>query len=435
MLSPPVIPIPSGNVECGLQRRTACQTSTSSFPSRRRSPTASSTAVAALPGVRVGVVSQEPLERMPPAVAAARSPGTGGWGSCFDPQQLAEGVRGLARQIGAPDRLLGVLEQLQVPLGAVRERSASPGMGVAGGAQLPRQGADEDVLRAAGLPCARHRLADERRGAVWSSPSEVGLPAGRQAAGGRGRQGHLPPRRGASSSRRRWRSDPPRAAAALVVEEFVVGDEHSFDAVSIGGRPVWHSLTHYLPTPLEVLRNPWIQWCVLLPREVDDPRYDDIRGAGFRALEALGMGTGLAHMEWFRRKDGSRRDLRGRRRARPGAQITTLISYAHDFDFYAAWARLVVFERVRRRRRAATRRAPPSCAARARGASQAVHGLEQAQREMGAPRRRGRSSRAAASRRSASYEGEGYVILRHPETGWSSRRCSELISSVRVEVA
>ena len=39
---------------------------------------------------------------------------------------------------------------------------------------------------------------------------------------------------------------------------------------------MWHSLTHYYPTPLEVLRNPWIQWSVVLPREIDDPRYDDI---------------------------------------------------------------------------------------------------------------------------------------------------------------
>ena len=38
-----------------------------------------------------------------------------------------------------------------------------------------------------------------------------------------------------------------------------MGAEHSFDAVCIGGRPVWHSLTHYRPGPLEVLENPWIR--------------------------------------------------------------------------------------------------------------------------------------------------------------------------------
>ena len=53
------------------------------------------------------------------------------------------------------------------------------------------------------------------------------------------------------------------------------------------------------------MRNPWIQWSVLLPREIDGPQYDDIRQVAFRALDALGMETGLSHLEWFRRKDGS----------------------------------------------------------------------------------------------------------------------------------
>src|SRR6185369_14190103 len=113
-----------------------------------------------------------------------------------------------------------------------------------------------------------------------------------------------------------------------LLEEFVKGDEHSFDSVCIGGELRWHSITRYLPGPLEVLQNPWIQWCVLLPREVDDPRYDPIRKEAARALKALGMTTGLSHMEWFRREDGSVAISEVGARP-PGAQITTLMSYAH----------------------------------------------------------------------------------------------------------
>ena len=54
----------------------------------------------------------------------------------------------------------------------------------------------------------------------------------------------------------------------------------------------------------KVLENPWIQWVVILPREIEGPRYDGIRVNGERALQALGMDTGLSHMEWFRRPDG-----------------------------------------------------------------------------------------------------------------------------------
>jgi hypothetical protein len=31
----------------------------------------------------------------------------------------------------------------------------------------------------------------------------------------------------------------------------------------VDGQIVWESVSSYLPTPLEVLRNPWIQWMVL----------------------------------------------------------------------------------------------------------------------------------------------------------------------------
>ena len=91
----------------------------------------------------------------------------------------------------------------------------------------------------------------------------------------------------------------------MLLEQLVVGAEHSFDSVLIEGELVWHSISRYLPTPLEVLENPWIQWAVLLPR--------DISGAGVRphprgracaGLRALGLRTGLTHMEWFRRPDG-----------------------------------------------------------------------------------------------------------------------------------
>ena len=61
-------------------------------------------------------------------------------------------------------------------------------------------------------------------------------------------------------------------ARAAVAEEFITGDEHSFEVVSVAGKPVWHSLTRYDPPPLDVLRNPWIQWTVLLPREIEAPQ-------------------------------------------------------------------------------------------------------------------------------------------------------------------
>ena len=44
---------------------------------------------------------------------------------------------------------------------------------------------------------------------------------------------------------------------------------------------------------------------MLLPRHVDGEAYADIRDLGTRAVVALGQHTGLSHLEWFRRGDGS----------------------------------------------------------------------------------------------------------------------------------
>ena len=76
----------------------------------------------------------------------------------------------------------------------------------------------------------------------------------------------------------------PAPSQPLLLEEFIVGEEHSFDSIFVHGRPVWHSISRYLPSPLTVLREPWIQWCVLLPRTIDGPAYGPIREAGFAAL-------------------------------------------------------------------------------------------------------------------------------------------------------
>jgi len=223
----------------------------------------------------------------------------------------------------------------------------------------------------------------------------------------------------------------PSAERPVLLEEFVQGQEHSFDTVSIDGRPVWHSLSHYLPSPLHVLENPWIQWVVVVPREVDDARYDDVRRVAFRALEVLGMDTGVTHMEWFRRPDGSVAVSEVAARP-PGAQFTSLISYANDFDFYRAWAKVAVhgvFERPARRYAAGA----AYFRGQGEGRVKAVHGLDEAQRELGDLVVEVRLPRPGQGP-SGSYEGEGYAILRHAETAVVERALRRLVSLVRVEM-
>jgi D-alanine-D-alanine ligase-like ATP-grasp enzyme len=386
------------------------------------------TALLDLEGVRLAVISQAPQEELDPA-ARARLLGHWQIDDALDAAALLAAARALAEQHGPIERLLSATEQVQVQLAEVREALGIAGMPVEVARNFRDKARMKEILRAAGLPCARHRLIADVHTAL-DFAGEVGYPLVIKPPAGAGSQATYRADDEADLHAALAAIDPQPEREALL-EEFITGEEHSFDTWSIDGRPVFHSLTEYLPTPLDAMRNPWIQWAVLLPREVDDPRYDDIRAAAFGALRALGMDTGLSHMEWFRRADGSIAISEVAARP-PGAQITTLMSRAHDFDSIAAWSRLMVYGDF----------TPPERqwavgAAFLRGQGQgvvrALHGLEEATREVGhlitdikLP--------TVGQGPSPSYEGEGFVVVRHPDTATVRWALSRLVSLIRVEL-
>ena len=149
-----------------------------------------------------------------------------------------------------------------------------------------------------------------------------------------------------------------------MIEEFLTGDEGSYDSVMIDGQVVWDSVSDYLPTPLEVLRHPWMQWVVRLPRDIGGPEYAGIRQVAPAALRALGLTTGLTHMEWFRRPDGTVAVSEVGARP-PGAQITSMLCYAHDFDLYTRLGPAHGATAASTRPSGNGPRAPSTCAARA----------------------------------------------------------------------
>lgn len=374
-------------------------------------------AAAKLPDVRLGLVSQEPLERMPEDVRR----GLDAYevvSDALDPDQLVGAVRKLApRWGGEVDHLIGVLEQLQVPLAQARERLKLPGMTVEAAQNFRDKSRMKDVLRENGLPCAAHGLAGTREEA-HAFARECGFPLVAKPPAGAGAK-HTARVDDDEQLAAFLRSVPISPAEPIMLEEFITGREHSFDSVSLGGKHVFHSISRYFPTPLEVMESPWIQWCVLLPREIDVPEFDDIRDAGRRALDCLGMDTGLTHMEWFRREDGSIAISEVAARP-PGAQFTTLLSYAHDRDFYRAWADLMCNERFDPPER---KYAAGAAFLRGQGAGRvvSVEGIKEAKDALGdlvIEAKLPRYGQAQAS----SYEGEGYIILRHPETEASTLR-------------
>ncbi|MEM7482081.1 MAG: hypothetical protein AAF481_12975 [Acidobacteriota bacterium] len=383
---------------------------------------------AARPDVRLGLVSQQPLEQLP---ADLRPRLAGHWrvDNALDPRHLANAARGLAGQIGQPERMIGVLEHLQVPLAEAREALGIPGLGVEAAKNFRDKDRMKKVLSDAGLPCARHRLVSDAASAR-AFAAEIGFPLVAKPPAGAGAAGTYRLDDGPALDQALAMLRPSPARPTLL-EEFLTGEEFSFESVFVRGEPVWCSLTRYLPTPLDVLRNPWIQWCVLLPREVDHPRFDDIRRVGFRAVKTLGLETGLSHMEWFRLA-GDRIAISEVGARPPGAQMTPLTSWAHSFDLYEAWARLMIFDRF----------APPErryaagaafLRGQGRGRVKAVRGLRELQRELGElvvdhnlPR--------AGQAPSSSYEGDGFIIVRHPQTSVVEKALARIVSTIRVEL-
>ncbi len=375
------------------------------------------------------LVSQEPRERLPEAL---RGKLAGHWrvDDALNAGTLTEAVRVIASRKGPVHRLLGTLEHLQVQLAEVREALGIAGLGVEAAKNFRDKARMKDVLRAAGLPCARHRLITSRNNA-WAFSREVGYPIVVKPPDGAGAKGTYSVEDAAALEEILHRH-PPHPRRPLLAEEFIRGSEHSFDGVSLDGCLVWHSLTHYLPTPLDVVRNPWIQWCVLLPREVDDPAYNDIRQAAAAALAALGLDTGVSHLEWFRRPDGS--IAISEVGARPGgAQISKLISYAHDVHFYRLWARLMIDGAVDPPERCFAAGAAFLRGQGEGGRVRAIRGLRQAQEEIGPLVVESNLPRLGQPP-TDSYEGEGYVILRHRDTEVVERALHRLISLIRVEL-
>ena len=384
-------------------------------------------AAAALPGVTLSLASQDPASKLP-ADLAAQLAGYHQLGNAFDPAALAEAAASLGRRIAPVERLIGSLEQLQEPLAVACAELGLPALSVEAARNFRDKARMKDVLRAHGLPCARHCLArspEEAREfiAVRGFPVVAKPPAGAGAAATH--RLDTPEMLDAYLARY-----APHAGAPVLIEEFLSGTEHSFDSISIDGCLVWWSVSRYSPSPLTVLENPWIQWCVLLPRELDG--YEDIRAAGAHALTALGLVTGMTHMEWFRRPDGTLAISEVAARP-PGAQFTSLLSYAHDLDFYAAWARLVIAGRFEVPER---RYAVGAAYVRGQGSGRvrAIHGLDVAQREYGALVVEAKLPRAGEVH-PAGYEGVGHVILRDRNTAVVEAALKRIVSLIRVELA
>ncbi len=385
-------------------------------------------AFAELPGVRLGVITMDDPAtvdgRLREKIAAFVRVG-----NPMDPEHIARAGWELKNRLGGLDVLTGSLEELQIPVAIARDRLGLPGISEQVARNFREKSRMKQVLRGAGLPVARHALVttlDDARRFV----GDVGYPIVAKPPAGLG-------------ARATFRvTDDDELVAALrslsagpgnpvQCEEFIVARENTCETVMVRGEAVWHSGTHYMNAPLEVLENAWMQYCVLLPKE-EEPEFTRFHAVNDAALQALGLETGLAHLEWFVRPDG--RPVINEVGARPpGVNIMPLMSIVFDVDMISKWAELMTFGRFTPPRR---RCAAGTAYFRGVGSGRvvAVHGLDQAQEEVGRYVV-ARKLPEIGQEKSASYEGEGWAIVKADDTRTAIHALQRLITLVRVEYA
>jgi biotin carboxylase len=378
--------------------------------------------------VTLGVIAQEAQDHLPQDVRACIHQHYR-VSDALNKDMLLVAATEVQKKLGRADVIFAANEQIQVPLAEVREMLGVAGMSSAVAKNFRDKAVMKDVLRDAGVSCATYERITAPQ-AAYQFIERVGLPV------------VLKPLQGAASQatfkiettdalRDALRVVNPTPAQPAIIEEFITGEEFSLETVLLNGKVMFQSVTTYSPTPLFAMQNPWVQWTVVSPKEIHAPEFDDIKSLGAKALLALGMQTGVSHLEWFRRhRDGSVAISEVGARP-PGAQIMDLVSHAHGIDFNLDWVRLMVFGEFAV--------PPPRVFAtgiaflrgQGHGRVKTVEHIETIQRVFASSIVQQKIP-VPGQEKSTSYEGEGYILVKDSETAAVQAALKKIISTVKV---
>jgi formate-dependent phosphoribosylglycinamide formyltransferase (GAR transformylase) len=331
--------------------------------------------------------------------------------SLVDEDAILTQVREYARHRPI-DRVECLWEPYMILAGRMREMLNLPGMTVAETIPFRDKEIMKQVLDAAGIRTPHHARATtvvECRAAA----ERIGFPLIVKPIAGAGSADTY-----RIDSQEELESVLPalRHVPQVSVEEFVEGDDMTFDTICIDGQVQHHNICRYDPRALIAKENEWISPQTFALRDVEAEELRSGREMGFAVLQALGFRTGYTHMEWYRKPDGEA--VFGEIAARPpGVRTVDLINYASDLDTYRGWAEAVVHKRWSQ----PVERKYNACwvvkRAQGRGHIQRIEGLAPLMQEygsnvceldllpIGAPRRNWQATLIS----------DGMVFLRHPD--------------------
>ncbi len=349
----------------------------------------------------------------------------------WDEPAVVDRVRREAAQVGF-DRVECLWEPAMVLAARIREALGVPGLTVDQTIPFRDKERMKQVLDAAGIRTPWHSRA-RTAGEVRSAASQVGFPLIVKPISGAG---------ATDTYRIDSAEELERIIPRLVdvpevsVEEFIDGEEFTFDTVSAGGRVLYENIAFYRPRPIEEKKHQWISPSSICLRDIDAPELQAGRRMGYAVLQALGFRTGFSHMEWYRRADGE--VVFGEIGARPpGARMVDAMNFASDVDLFKGWAEAVCHgsfsQPIERRYNSAI-----VCKrAQGEGKIHQIEGLDRLLRDFG-------SSVAAvqinplgspSGNWRASAVADGFMIVRHPDLDTTLTMAARIGSELQIYAA
>jgi hypothetical protein len=244
-------------------------------------------------------------------------------------------VRAVASGVGEHrmERVVCLWEPGVVLAARLREALGAPGMGVAHAQTFRNKDLMKLKVTAAGIRTARHASATT-------------IPQVREAARAIGYPVIVKPIAGAGSmdTVRAGNEEELEHALAQVknydevnVEEFIEGEEFTYDTICIDGRIVYENVCYYRPNPLIARSTEWISPQTIALRDLSSVEVKAGVALGHEVLKALEFGTGFTHMEWFYTAKGEA--IFGEIAARPpGAHTVDLMNFVGDVDLFDGYA-------------------------------------------------------------------------------------------------
>ncbi len=290
----------------------------------------------------------------------------------------------------------------------------------------------KQVLDAAGIRTPRH-VACTTAAACWEAAELIGFPLILKPIAGAGSADTY---RVHGIEELKVALGRLRHVPEVSVEEFVDGEEYTFDTISIDGVPAYYNIAWYRPRPLVARSNEWISPQVVALRNPDQPELAGGIQMGYEVLQALSYETGFTHMEWYRKADGE--VVFGEIGARPpGAHQVDQMNFACDIDVFRGWAEAVCFRRmsedVQRKYNVANiyKRAQGS------GTIREVHGLAHIARLCGPSLVWENLLPVGARRRDwrQTLVSDGFLVVRHPDLATTLRMADEVGTSLRLLAA